>query len=114
VDTHKTAAVRAVLAQVDDFTNRYDVAVLDVTHPLKMVAGAEAINAITGSLAFVAAARAAFIVVEDATDQERRLVLQVKNNLGGKAAGLAYRITTKIVGMASSRPISLGIASRST
>jgi hypothetical protein len=70
--------------------------VLGITHPPKTIPGAKAINSITGSLAFVAAARTAFIVTEEA-GTERRLLLQVKNNLGAKTAGLAYSITTKIV-----------------
>jgi putative DNA primase/helicase len=96
VDTHKTAAVRTVLAQLDGFANRYDVAVLGITHPPKMIPGARAINAITGSLAFIAAARMAFIVIEE-VGTDRRLLLQVKNNLGAISPGLAYRIKETIL-----------------
>jgi putative DNA primase/helicase len=97
VDTHKTAAVRSVLAQLDGFANKNDIAILGIMHPPKTVAGGKAINAVTGSLAFVAAARMAFLVTADPADQDRRLMLGIKNNLGSKASGLAYRIATKIV-----------------
>ena len=46
----------------------------------------------TGSLAFVAAARAVFVVVRDNDDQDRRLILPIKNNLGSDSTGFAYRV----------------------
>ena len=47
-----------------------------------------------GSLAFIAAARAAFAVTKDPQDPtgERRLVLPIKHNLGNDKTGLAYRL----------------------
>jgi len=96
VDTHKTAAVRSVLALLDRFAESHNVAVLGITHPPKVVAGGKAINAMTGSLAFVAAARIAFIAVEDIAVPGRRLLLPIKNNLGANADGLAYRVNTRI------------------
>jgi hypothetical protein len=38
VDTHKTAAVRSVLAQLDGFANKNDIAILGIMHPPKTVA----------------------------------------------------------------------------
>jgi len=97
IDTHKTAAVRSVLALLDQFAEKYNVAVAGISHPPKVVAGAKAINAITGSLAFVAAARIALLVVEDSDNEGRILLLPVKNNLGRKASGLAYRMAQTII-----------------
>ncbi len=60
---------------------------------------------ITGSLAFVAAARAAYIVAKDQADPLRRLLLPVKNNLGEDQTGYAFRIKSASLpgGIATSR-----------
>jgi AAA domain-containing protein/bifunctional DNA primase/polymerase-like protein len=90
IDTHQTAAVRGVLEPLDAFAARYRCGILGVTHPPK-AAQSKAINAFTGSLAFVAAARTAFIAIEE-PETGRRLLLPVKSNIGPTAAGLAYRL----------------------
>jgi putative DNA primase/helicase len=58
---------------------------------VREAAQSKAINAFTGSLAFVASARLAFVAVEEA-ETDRHLLLAVKNNLGPKADGIGYRI----------------------
>ena len=45
-----------------------------------------------GSLAFTAAARAAWVVSKDNDDPSRRLLLPIKNNIAPDTGGLAYRI----------------------
>src|SRR6188474_476905 len=47
VDTHKMAAVRSVLARLQRFADRYDIAILGIMHPPKTIAGGKAINAVT-------------------------------------------------------------------
>lgn len=91
LDSHKNADVRAVLAPLAELANRYRVAVVMVTHLNKM-AGGRALYRAMGSLGFVAATRAAFLVVADQRDPARRLFLPMKNNLGRDRAGLAYRL----------------------
>jgi hypothetical protein len=59
---------------------------------LNKAGGGPAIYRAMGSLAFTAAARAAWSVSKDKDDGTRRLLLPIKNNLAPDTGGLAYRI----------------------
>lgn len=91
-DSHVNADVRALLAPLGEIAARYGVAVVMVSHLNKGGGTGEALLRVTGSLAFVAAARAAFLVVKDKDDPARRLFIPLKNNIGPDAAGLAFRL----------------------
>jgi hypothetical protein len=62
-----------------------------VSH-LSKAGGVEALMRVSGSLAFVAAARAAYLVAPDPDNKARRFFLPMKNNLAADIGGLAYRI----------------------
>jgi hypothetical protein len=62
---------------VGEMAERRHVAIVGITHFSK--SGQRAINAFLGSIAFIAAARAAFAVMKDDTDESRHLFLPVKN-----------------------------------
>lgn len=94
VDSHRTTDVRAVMERLDKFAEETGIAIVAITHPPK-AAQSKAINSFTGSLAFVAAARLAFVTVEE-PETGRSLLLAVKNNLGPKADGIGYRMTPGI------------------
>ena len=88
-DSHKNADIRGLLAPLSSLAAKYRVAVIAVTH-LNKSGGANALYRAMGSLAFVAAARAVWLVTKDAESPSRRLMLAMKNNLGPDGSGLAY------------------------
>lgn len=90
-DLHKAAEVRALLAPLAELAARHGAAVIAVSHLRKSTAG-EALLQVTGSLAFVAAARAAYVVAKDQENPQRRLMLPIKNNLGEDQTGYAFRV----------------------
>jgi AAA domain len=79
IDSHRTTDVRGVLEPLAAFAERLGVAVLAVSHPPKSTPP-KAMNAVTGSGAYVAFARSVFLVVEE-PETDRRLLLPVKNSL---------------------------------
>lgn len=90
-DSHVNAEVRALLSMLSKLASQYGIAVIVVTH-LNKSTGGSPLNKITGSLAFVAAARAAYMVIKDENDEKRRLFLPVKNNLAEDRGGFAFRV----------------------
>ena len=99
-DSHKNADVRAVLEPIAEMAERTRVAICSVTHFSKPNGGTatKALHKVIGSIAFVAAARATFAVLEDPNNKDRRLFLHAKNNLSEPPQGLAFRLEQVIVG----------------
>jgi replicative DNA helicase len=97
-DSHKNADIRALLAPLSKLAEQYEVAVVCVSHLNKGGGSSDALLRVTGSLAFVAASRAAFIVANDPDNSARRLFLPAKNNLGNDQTGLAFTIESHTVG----------------
>lgn len=95
-DSHKNADIRALLAPLSDLGAKHNAAIVCVSHLSKSGAN-EAMLRIMGSLAFVAAARAAFLVARDKDDDKRRLFLPIKNNIGDDRTGLAYELQSTSV-----------------
>jgi putative DNA primase/helicase len=100
VDSHKNAELRSVLEPLGTMAEQTRAAVLSVTHFSKGGAGAStnSLYRFIGSIAFVAAPRAAFVVMQDPEERERRLFLHSKNNLAKPAQGLAFRLAQCLVG----------------
>ena len=93
-DSHKNAEIRSLLAPLSDLASNHGVAVVAVTHNRK--GDGSAIHRAMGSLAFIAAARAAFSVGKDPGDPtgRRRFMVPTKNNIGNDETGLAYTLAS--------------------
>jgi putative DNA primase/helicase len=97
-DGNGNVETREVLEPLAEMANRLGIAVVAVTHLNKGGTGGQSpISRFAGSIAFVAAARSAYFVIEDPDDENRRLFLQVKNNLGPKGKGLAFRVEQRLI-----------------
>jgi hypothetical protein len=89
-DSHFHTIVRKILAPLAQFAAAKRMAVLAVTH-LRKHDGA-AIYRATGSMGYVATARAVWTVCRDRNTPGRHLMLPLKNNLAPAACGLAYTL----------------------
>lgn len=92
IDAHRSNEVRAVVDPLAKLAAKYGVALLCITHLNKGGGGGPAIYRATGSLSFIAAARAGFYVCRDKDRPDRRLLLPAKNNLANDTLGMAYAI----------------------
>jgi len=90
IDAHRNAEVRGLLGRVAALAEKRGVAVLAIDHLAK--APGLAVHRGIGSVAFTAAPRAVWQVLEDPDDPGRRLMLPVKMNLA-RVDGLAFRLT---------------------
>lgn len=90
-DANSTTDVRGVLGQLSDLARECDIAVVLVSH-LNKDAGKKATNRVTGSGAWVAAARTAYAIERDGEDGEIRKMAPIKNNLAKDTVGFRYRV----------------------
>jgi putative DNA primase/helicase len=95
VNRNQGGDVRAVLDRCASFAARHDLAILAVSH-LNKSNGARAITRAMGSLEWVAAPRAIFLVTEE-PGTKRRLVLTLKNNLAPDRVGYAFEIDDRVI-----------------
>ena len=92
VDSHKNTDVRGLLAPISTLAAKRGVAVIGVSHLNK--GQSAAIYRASGSLAFVAAARAVYLLAKSEDAPERRVLLPIKNNLGPDTHGIGYVLKT--------------------
>lgn len=97
-DDHKNAAVRGVLGPLAALAGQRKIAILAVTHLRK--GEGQALYRAMGSLAYVAAARAAWLVAPAPKNKQgmTRLFLPMKNNLGNDTTGLAFTLSKRHTG----------------
>jgi putative DNA primase/helicase len=93
INTWRDNEVRVALKPFAAIAQRHGVAAIANMH-LSKSGDRTAIYRILGSVAFTGLARTVFLITEDPEEQTRRLFLPVKNNLGPKADGMAFRPIT--------------------
>lgn len=103
-DSYKNAEIRALLTPLSELAAKHNLAVLAISH-LNKTSNQDPLMRVNGSLAFVAAARAAFLIAQDPNDDNRRMLLPMKNNIGNDKTGLAYSIESCVLdsGISTSR-----------
>jgi putative DNA primase/helicase len=89
-DAHRDAEVRGLLMPLADVARRREISIIGNAHFNK--GSGRAIDRGMGSVAWVAAARAAWGVVKDTDDPGNRLFLPIKCNLSKDTVGLSFRI----------------------
>jgi putative DNA primase/helicase len=116
-DSHKNAEVRRGLQPIVDFAAATDAAVIGITHLSKGTGGQDPVDRITGSLAFGAVTRLAFLVArEDGGDEgpSRRVITRAKSNIGPDGGGFYYDIASMALpghpGVTTSKVQWLGVA----
>lgn len=92
IDTHRDAEMRSkVFAPLKQLAEKYEVAVMCVMH-LNKSSSKSAKHRVSGSIAYVAASRATWLITNDKDEHSRKLMIPVKFNIGKKPDGLAYKI----------------------
>jgi hypothetical protein len=101
VDSYRTTDVRAVLGPLKDLAEELAVGIIGIMHFNKKTDVTNVLLRVSDSLAFVAAPRHVFGVIDD-PDNGRKLVVRAKNNLVDaeqKKKSLAFHFNVKHVGI---------------
>jgi len=91
VDDHKDAELRQLLDPLAKLAAERAVSIILIKHFNKSP-DRRSVQRITGSVAWVNACRAVFAVADDPDDEDLRLFLPLKGNLGKRPRGLAFRL----------------------
>ena len=96
-DSYRDTDIRSLFEPIQAMATRLKIAIWVVTH-FNKAGGDKAMMRFLGSVGMLAMARAAYAIVEDPDDRDRRLMLPVKNNLGATKQGFAYHVHDKPTG----------------
>jgi hypothetical protein len=104
LDTHRDAALRDALDPISQMASAANVAFTSVMHFNKS-SGVDAVNRVMGGAGFVNAPRCAVGVLRDPDDDDVRLFLGLKSNIGRLPQGLKFKFGSKVVGIDDGRDI---------
>jgi putative DNA primase/helicase len=93
-DDHKNAELRGILTPLARWAAEHKCSVVFVTHLNKGggTTKVEAATRVVGSIAWVAATRAAYLMSKDPEEPDRRIFATIKCNLAPEPPTLAYRL----------------------
>src|SRR4029077_20860914 len=98
INNSSTTDVRAVLAPLTRLAEEKKICVIGVMHFNKKADVTNAMLRIADSLAYVAAARHVYVVVDDSENEKARLFVKAKNNLAPDKLALRYMVGVRSVG----------------
>src|SRR5262249_40020776 len=98
VDGRSATDVRGILTPLKDMAEELHVAVIGIAHFNKKDDVKSALLRVSDSIAWVAAARHVYAVVDDPEDKECKLFVKAKNNLARDTKALRYGMGVKTVG----------------
>ena len=98
VNNSQTTDVRGFLTPLTDLAAQQHVAIIGIMHFNKNADVTNAMLRIADSLAYVAAARHVYVVVDDVEVEHRRLFVKAKNNLSPDNNALSYMTGARKVG----------------
>ncbi len=98
VDGRSATDVRGVLTPLKEMAEELHVAVIGIAHFNKKDEVKSALLRVSDSIAYVAAARGVYAVLDDPEDKDAKLFIKAKNNLARDMKGLRYGIGAKTVG----------------
>ena len=92
VDISRVNSLRPTLQRISNLCKKCDCAMILISHVNKRAQGENINNAATGSTDLINAARSAFRVVFDETDEECRIMVHTKSNYASYGQSVRYRI----------------------
>jgi hypothetical protein len=98
VDGKSATDVRGVLTPLKDMAEEVHIAVIGIAHFNKKDDIKSALLRVSDSIAYVAAARHVYAVLDDPEDKDSKLFVKAKNNLARDAKALRYGMSVKTVG----------------
>jgi hypothetical protein len=98
VDGRSATDVRGVLTPLKDMAEELHIAVIGIAHFNKKDDIKSALLRVSDSIAYVAAARHVYAVLDDPEDKNSKLFVKAKNNLARDTTALRYGISVKTVG----------------
>lgn len=92
VDISRINSLRPILQKLSNLCKKCDCAMILISHVNKREQGANANNAAMGSADLINAARSAFRVIFDETDEDCRIMVHTKSNYASYGRSVKYRI----------------------